>query len=99
MELFGDTFVPPGFGDAWFASRGCADCLDRPLEHVHTLDASHWLCAACGQCWRVEHGLLRSVDPLTCHGCATRRKSDCIDMWRITSPQFDTGPATDETGL
>lgn len=98
MELFDDTFVPRGLGDAWFATRGCPDCLDRPLGQVRALDASHWLCATCGRCWRVEHGLLRSVDPLTCRGCATRRKSDCIAMWRTTYPRFDAGAATDEAG-
>jgi hypothetical protein len=90
MDVFGDTFIPSGLGDAWFATRGCPDCLDRPLEQVRSLDESHWLCATCGQCWRVEHGLLRSADPLTCRGCTGRRKSDCVAMWRSTFPQFDT---------
>ena len=70
MEVFDDTFVRSGLGYVWFATRGCPDCLERSLEHVRSFDESHWLCARCGQCWRVEHGLLRSVDPLTCRGCA-----------------------------
>jgi hypothetical protein len=97
MELFEDTFVPFGLDDVWFATRGCPDCLDRPLQHVQALDASHWLCTTCGECWRVEHGLLRQVDPLTCHGCAARRKSECIAQWALTFPQFGAGPTTDTT--
>ncbi len=91
MELFDDTFLPLGIGEAWFATRGCPDCLDHPLERVHTLDEAHWLCATCGTCWRVEHGLLRSVDPLTCRGCGSRNKSECIGTWRGALPGFDDG--------
>lgn len=99
MEVFDDTFVPPGLGDVWFATRGCPDCLDRPLEHVRSLDASHWLCASCGQCWHVEHGLLRSVDPLTCHGCAARRKSECIALWAWPFPNSGAGLGSDDESL
>ena len=96
MEIFCDTFVPPGLGDVWFATRGCPDCLDERLEPVRALDQSHWLCPGCGQCWRVEHGLLRIVDPLTCHGCATHAKSECIARWSLAFPRFGAGPTTDE---
>ena len=97
MEPFVDTFFPSGFADAWFATRGCPDCLDQPLRHVRSVDDSHWLCVSCGQCWRVEHGRLRRVDPLTCHGCAERPKSECIARWANTFPRFSAGLATDET--
>jgi hypothetical protein len=96
MEVFDDTFVPPGLGDVWFATRGCPACLGTALLPVRTLDAPHWLCDECGQCWRVEHGLLRQVDPLSCHGCATRPKSECISLLQSAFPRFGAGAATDD---
>jgi hypothetical protein len=96
MEVFNDTFVPPGLGDVWFATRGCPACLDRSLERVRSLDEAHWLCASCGHCWRVEHGLLRPVDALSCRGCATRPKSECIELFQSTFLRFGAGAATDD---
>ncbi|MCU1464269.1 MAG: hypothetical protein JWM72_197 [Actinomycetia bacterium] len=96
MEVFDDTFVPPGLGDVWFATRGCPACLGTALIPVRTLDAAHWLCDECGQCWRVEHGLLRHVDPLSCYGCATRLKSECIASMQSAFPRFGAGAATDD---
>lgn len=96
MELFDDTFVPPGLCDVWFATRGCPACLGTALVPVRTLDEAHWLCDECGHCWRVEHGLLRRVDPLLCRGCATRPKSECISSLQNTFPRFTGGAATDD---
>lgn len=36
MEVFDDTFVPPGLGDVWFATRGCPRCLASRLERVRS---------------------------------------------------------------
>ncbi len=97
MEMFVDTFFPKGLGDAWFLTCGCPDCLAGPLESARTLDRSHWLCPSCGECWYVEHGMLRRVDPLVCGGCAARHKSECIARWATTFPRFGAGLATDQT--
>jgi hypothetical protein len=99
MEVFDDTFVPPGIGDVKFATRGCPACLGSSLERVRSLDESHWLCAACGRCWRVEHGLLRPVDVLSCRGCASRRKSECIEVLQSTFLRFGAGAATDDESV
>jgi hypothetical protein len=99
MEVFDDTFVPPGFGDVWFATRGCAACLVSPLKPVRSLDEAHWLCESCGRCWRVEHGLLKPVDPLSCRGCATRPKSECIELLQSTFLRFGAGTATDDESV
>jgi hypothetical protein len=88
MEVFTDSFVPPGLDDVWFATRGCPACLDTPLTRVRTVHAPHWLCASCGRCWRVEHGMLRPVDALSCQGCATRPKSDCIAVFAEQFPRL-----------
>jgi hypothetical protein len=99
MEVFDDTFIPLGLGDVWFATRGCPACLDRPLEPVRSLDEAHWLCRSCGHCWRVEHGVLHQVDPLSCHGCASRPKSECIEQVQSTFFRFGAGAATDDDSV
>jgi hypothetical protein len=95
VDVFIDTFVPPGLDDVWFATRACPACLDAPLDRVRTVHEPHWLCTSCGRCWRVEHGLLKSVDVLSCRGCATRPKSVCLGMLQSTFPRFGAGAGTD----
>ncbi len=99
MEVFDDTFVPPGLGEVWFATRGCPACLGSALAPVRTLEEAHWLCERCDRCWRVEHGVLRHVDPLACPGCATRPKSECIALLATTFPRFGAGTATDDESV
>jgi hypothetical protein len=96
MEVFTDSFVPPGLDDVWFATRGCPACLGTSLTRVRALHAPHWLCTSCGRCWRVEHGMLRPVDALSCPGCATRAKSDCIAVFAAHMPRFGAGVGADE---
>jgi hypothetical protein len=94
-SMFDDTFVPHEL-DAWFGARDCPACITGRLERVESLDQPHWLCRSCGQCWRAEHGRLRSTDPLTCRGCAARPKTECISVLLRTFPRFGAGsPTTD----
>jgi hypothetical protein len=96
MEVLDDTFIPPGLSDVGFATRVCPACLAKPLIPVRSRDEAHWLCESCGRCWRVEHGLLRPIDPRSCHGCATRPKSECIEVLQRTLLRFGAGTATDD---
>ena len=97
MEVFDDTFIPPGLGDVRFAAQHCPCCVWPYLHPVRSLDQSHLVCESCGHCWRIEHGRLRPVDPLSCHGCATRSKRDCIALLQRDVPRFGTGADTNET--
>jgi hypothetical protein len=95
MEVFDDTFIPPGL-ETWFATRGCPGCHAGHLDRVEGLDEVHWRCPECGDCWRVEHGRLRLTDPLTCHGCTARTKSECIAVLQRDFPRFAAGVGTDQ---
>jgi hypothetical protein len=99
MELFHDSFIPPGLSDVWVNSRRCPRCVWPYLQPVGSLDQAHWLCVSCGHCWHVEHGHLRAVDPITCHGCTARTKQDCIALLQLEFPRFGAGaaPTTDTT--
>jgi hypothetical protein len=95
MELFEDTFVPPGLEATWFALHSCPACGDSTLRPVKTLQADREACVACGACWLVSHGRLRPVDPVTCHGCAQRSRADCVRRLQRTFPRYGAGEATD----
>jgi hypothetical protein len=88
MEVFDDTFVPPGLHDVWTRSLHCPRCVWPHLHRVPSAHQEHFLCDACGHCWCVEHGHLRQVDPLTCQGCAARSKASCITLMQQEFPQF-----------
>jgi hypothetical protein len=94
MEVFDDTFIPPGLGEVWTAGRHCPRCVWPYLRAVRSLDESHWLCESCGHCWRVEHGRLRPVNPIGCHGCASRPKRECIALLGREFPHFGAGGDT-----
>ena len=94
MEVFDDTFIPPGLSKVWTAGRNCPRCVWTHLRPVRSLDESHWLCESCGHCWRVEHGRLRPVDPLGCHGCASRSKRECVALLKGEFPRFGAGADT-----
>jgi hypothetical protein len=70
--------------------------LGTALVQVRTLDAAHWLCDECGQCWRVERASLRPVDLLSCHGDATRPESEGISSLQSAFPRFGAGAPTDD---
>jgi hypothetical protein len=88
MELFADTFIPPGL-DAVVVRR-CPRCVWTHLHPVGSLDQQHLLCSSCGHCWYVEHGRLHPVDVLGCHGCNARSKHDCIAQLHCEFPRFGT---------
>ena len=92
MELYSDTFIPSELASVWVAARRCPHCVWPYLFPVRSLDDAHWLCESCGRCWSVEHGHLRRVDPVLCHGCAARCKDDCIEILRRESPPVGTVP-------
>ena|SRR5258706_5991296 len=96
MELFGDTFLPPELADLWVRARGCPICAGE-IHAVASLGSPrHWLCTGCGRCWAPEHGHVRSVDPLTCQGCATRTKAACITRFGTRFPAFTGGGLLDD---
>jgi hypothetical protein len=94
MEIFDDSFVPTGLATVWFSNRRCAACAGT-IEPVRTVGEPHYLCESCGRCYRVEHGRMRPVDPVGCHGCATKSKRECIALLVSTFPRFgaDDDPA------
>ena len=96
MEVFDDTFVPPGLTEVWVIGRHCPRCVWTRLHPVGSLDQSRLLCESCGHCWRIEHGRLRPVDPLGCHGCTSRPKRDCIERLARETPRFGAGAPTEE---
>jgi len=96
MEPFHDTFVRSNLDDVWFATRGCPKCLEQPLQRVRADHEPRWLCGSCQQCWQVTDGVLRPVDPLSCAGCASRPKSECIALLQSTFPRFGAGARTDD---
>lgn len=86
MEVFDDTFVPPGLAEVMV--RRCPRCIWPYLRTVQTVDQTHLLCESCGHCWRLEHGNLRPVNVLACDGCAARTTHECItlmhdEFWRF----------------
>ena len=99
MEVFDDTFIPPGLGEWWFASRKCPVCVGGVLHPVRSFDASHWLCETCGHCWRAEHGHLRRVDPVSCRGCVARSKRECVTLLSSEFPRFGPNIDTDDEGF
>jgi hypothetical protein len=94
MEVFDDTFIPAGLRDVWAGARHCPRCVWPYLQPVASLDQARWLCTSCGHCWRIEHGALRPVDPVVCHGCAERSKRDCIALLQSEFPRFGVGSET-----
>jgi hypothetical protein len=91
MEVFDETFVPVGLQQVW--TRRCPRCIWPYLHPIESLDGIRLLCDSCGHCWRVVHGNLRAVDPITCQGCAARSKRDCITLVQSQYPRF--GPELD----
>jgi hypothetical protein len=86
MEIFGDTFMPTGLKEV--RVRRCPRCVWPVLRPVGSLDQTHLLCESCGHCWHVEHGRLRPVNVLGCHGCAEHSKRDCIALLHDEFPHF-----------
>jgi hypothetical protein len=96
VELFGDTFLAPELAVSWVPSRGCPVC-DEELHAVARLSPSqHWLCGGCGRCWALVHGHLHGVDVLTCQGCATRTKAECLSRFGERFPAFTGGGCPDD---
>jgi hypothetical protein len=91
VEPFGDTFMTAELAESWFRSRDCPTC-EGELDTVASRSPSqHWLCAACGRCWAMVHGHLHGVDALSCKGCATRTKAECISRFGTRFPAFTGG--------
>jgi len=96
MELFDETFVPPGLEAVRGRGQRCPRCVWPYLRPVSSADQDRWLCPSCGHCWHIEQGRVRLVDPITCHGCATRPKADCIRQFQHEFPRFGAGAASDD---
>ncbi len=98
MEIFNETFMPEGHADVWLATRSCPACLAGWLRPITTTaGAAHWVCEDCGRCWEALRSHLRSVDPISCAGCATRNQRDCITLLQANFPRFglDAAPSDD----
>jgi hypothetical protein len=85
MELFPDDMNPP---PASPVLHTCPVCGRSPLGRVADCEIVHWLCASCGHCWQESHGGLRRVDPLTCPGCATKPRDECLVIFGGEFPRF-----------
>ena len=70
----------------------CPGCHEASLGRVAGRDDAHWLCPACSRCWRTGPGHVRPVDPVTCTGCSTRSRGECIEVFRRTFPVFGQSP-------
>ena len=95
MEVFDDTFIPEGLQAVWARSLHCPRCVWPHLRQVGSVDQEHFLCDACGHCWSIQHGHLRQVDPLMCHGCAARSRASCITLMQGEFPRFVTSAVED----
>ncbi len=84
MELFPDTTPMPAGHD----SRICPRCGAVPLARVADCEIVHWLCQSCGHCWQETRGNLRAVDPITCAGCSTKPRPECIALLAREFPRF-----------
>jgi hypothetical protein len=88
MEVCDDTFIPPGLSDVRTWIHHCPRCIWTYLQPVDAVEEARWLCSSCGQCWRVERGRLRPIDPVMCDGCATRSRDWCIRRMQAEFPRF-----------
>ena len=88
MEVFSDTFLPPGLAEVWGAGRSCPRCSWAHLRPTGSLSDARWLCESCGHCWHLEHGRLHPVNPITCEGCSARARGDCIAVLQAGFPRF-----------
>jgi hypothetical protein len=93
MEVFSDTFIPAELTRT--VAEHCPRCIWPYLRPVTSLDETHFLCLACGHCFRRDHGQLRPVNALTCHGCSAHSKRDCITLLQHEFPRFSAGTPTD----
>ena len=99
MEVYDDTFIPPGLDVVWSSGRHCPRCVWPRLRLVGSLDESHWLCESCGHCWHIEHGRLRPVNVLGCTGCSIQPKRECIALLQREFPRFGPQPDADNEPL
>jgi hypothetical protein len=84
MEIFPDTMPMRATHDA----RSCPRCGAAPLAHVADCETVHWLCRSCDHCWQEKSGRLRGVDPITCPGCSTKPRPECIALFARGFPRF-----------
>jgi hypothetical protein len=65
-ELPGTSDNPHPFG---LPLQHCPACGSDQLRPVSELDTGqvHFLCGACGKCWHVELGYVRTVTTEWCH--------------------------------
>jgi hypothetical protein len=83
MELFPDTTPMPAGHDP----RICPQCGAAPLARVADCEIVHWLCQSCGHCWQETRRNLRAVDPITCPGCSTKPRPECIALFAREFPR------------
>jgi hypothetical protein len=84
MELFPDTTAMTG-GQS---PRDCPRCGAAPLARVADCEIVHWLCRSCEHCWQETRGNLRAVDPISCPGCSTKPRPECIAQFGREFPHF-----------
>ena len=96
VDLFADTFLTAELAEFWVRSRDCPFCDEKLHAAAGLAPSQHWLCSACGRCWALAHGHLHAVDPLTCQGCATRLKAECVSLFGARFPAFTCAGLPDE---
>ena len=96
MELVDERFIPGGVRDVSAGTLRCPRCVWPYLYRVGSPDQEHWLCSSCGRCFSLDHGKLRGVDSVMCHGCADRNQHDCITLLQHEFPHFGAGAAGDD---
>jgi hypothetical protein len=96
VRVFGGTFLTAELAEFWVRSRGCPICDEELHAAASLTPMQHWLCPTCGHCWALLHGHLHSVDALTCQGCATHTKGECLSRFGARFPAFTGGGLPDE---
>jgi hypothetical protein len=84
MEIFPETTPITSAAQ----SRSCPRCDAAPLARVADCELVHWLCRSCGHCWQESGSRLRGVNPLSCPGCATKPRDECLTLFGEEFPRF-----------
>ena len=84
MEIFPDTTPMTSRQDP----RICPRCGAAPLAQVADCQVVHWLCRSCDHCWQETRTSFRAVDPITCPGCSTKPRPECIELFARGFPRF-----------
>jgi len=63
MEMFGETFLPPGVECMRAPARHCPVCVWTYLHEIPA-DGDNWECESCGRRFHLDHDRLRLIEPV-----------------------------------